>query len=96
MSFYLKKSISAGSFRFNFSKSGVGVSTGIPGLRVGMGPRGNYIHMGKGGLYYRKSLGGQKPANQSSLPSGESVENTPKALPEMKRRCAWGMFTGEE
>lgn len=59
MSFYLKKALRAGPFRFNLSKSGVGVSTGVPGFRVGLvGPRGNYVHMGRGGIYYRKSLNG--------------------------------------
>ncbi len=38
------------------SKSGVGVSTGVKGLRFGAGPRGNYVHMGRGGLYYRRTL----------------------------------------
>lgn len=56
MGFYIRKSIKAGPFRFNLSRSGIGVSTGVKGLRIGMGPRGNYIHMGYGGLYYRKTL----------------------------------------
>ncbi|MDO5692467.1 MAG: DUF4236 domain-containing protein [Pseudomonadota bacterium] len=56
MGFYLRKSISVGPLRFNLSKSGVGVSTGIKGLRVGIGPRGNYVHMGRHGLYYRATL----------------------------------------
>jgi len=60
MSFYLRKSIKVGPFRFNLSKSGVGVSAGVTGLRLGTGPRGNYVHMGRGGLYYRKTL----PAKQ--------------------------------
>lgn len=57
MSFYIRKSVSVGPFRFNLSNSGIGVSAGIPGFRVGTGPRGNYIHMGRGGLYYRASSG---------------------------------------
>jgi hypothetical protein len=57
MPFYLRKSVKAGPFRFNFSKSGVGLSVGVKGLRVGTGPRGHYIHAGRGGLYYRASLG---------------------------------------
>lgn len=56
MGFYLRKSVSAGPFRFNLSKSGLGVSAGVKGLRVGAGPRGTYVHMGAGGLYYRTSL----------------------------------------
>jgi len=54
--FYLRKSISFGGVRFNFSKSGIGVSVGVKGFRVGHGPRGNYIHMGRNGLYYRATL----------------------------------------
>src|SRR2546423_12877110 len=56
MSFYLRKSIKVGPFRFNLSKSGIGVSAGVKGFRVGTGPRGNYVHMGRGGIYYRKTL----------------------------------------
>ncbi|MGX9789754.1 DUF4236 domain-containing protein [Mycobacterium sp. MMS18-G62] len=57
MGFYIRKSVKAGPFRFNLSKSGIGVSAGVPGFRVGTGPRGNYVHMGRNGIYYRASLG---------------------------------------
>lgn len=57
MGFYLRKPVKAGPFRFNISKSGIGVSGGVKGLRVGSGPRGNYVHMGRHGVYYRKTLG---------------------------------------
>ena len=56
MGFYLRKSIKVGPIRFNLSKSGIGVSAGITGFRVGTGPSGNYVHMGRGGIYYRKTL----------------------------------------
>lgn len=56
MGFYLRKSISVGPLRFNLSKSGIGVSTGIRGLRFGVGPRGNYVRIGHGGIYYRATL----------------------------------------
>jgi hypothetical protein len=56
MGFYLRKSINVGPLRFNLSQNGIGVSAGIPGLRVGTGPRGNYVHMGRGGLYYRATI----------------------------------------
>jgi|GEM_PF-746955 hypothetical protein len=56
MAFYIRKSLRFGPLRFNLSKSGVGVSAGVKGFRVGTGPRGNYVHMGRGGLYYRASL----------------------------------------
>ena len=66
MGFYLRKSISVGPLRFNLSKSGIGVSAGVTGLRFGVGPRGNYVHMGRGGLYYR-----------ATLPPSSSSRNSP-------------------
>jgi tellurite resistance protein len=68
MPFYIRKAISAGPFRFNLSKSGLGLSVGVKGLRFGLfGPRGNYIHAGRYGLYYRTSLN----------PAGQKVRRTP-------------------
>jgi len=70
MGFYIRKSISLGPVRFNLSKSGIGTSVGVKGFRVGSGPRGNYVHMGRGGLYYRKTLSsGARPAAQPALPA---------------------------
>ena len=66
MAFYVKKSLSVGPLRFNLSKSGIGVSAGIPGFRVGTGPRGNYVHMGRHGLYYRASLPSAKQRGRSA------------------------------
>ena len=62
MGLSVRKSVRVGPFRFNLSKSGIGVSAGIKGLRVGTGPRGNY--MGRGGFYYRQTL----PSNSSAPP----------------------------
>ena len=56
MSFYLRKSVKAGPFRVSLSRSGIGMSTGVPGLRVGPGPRGSYIRVGGHGVYYRQTL----------------------------------------
>ena len=70
MGYYLRKSLSVGPIRFNLSKSGIGVSAGIPGFRVGTGPRGNYIHIGKGGLYYRKTLSSPS-ATRNGKPSDQ-------------------------
>lgn len=50
------KSVKFGVLRFNFSGSGIGVSGGIPGLRVGVGPRGAYIAGGAFGFRYRQNL----------------------------------------
>jgi hypothetical protein len=67
--FYLRKSVRAGPFRFNLSKSGLGMSAGVKGLRVGTGPRGSYVHMGAGGVYYRQTL---SPARKSAAGGSRS------------------------
>lgn len=56
LSLYLRKALSFGPFRFNLSKSGVGLSVGVKGLRFGVSPRGNYVHMGRNGIYYRTAF----------------------------------------
>lgn len=89
MGFYLSKSIKVGPFRFNLSKSGVGVSAGIRGLRVGTGPRGNYVHMGRHGLYYRATLpSGEpspRPGGSTELPTAEApVPTTHEPLQEIE------------
>lgn len=61
-----RKSMKAGPLRFNLSKSGIGVSAGVKGLRVGTGPRGGYVSAGRGGVYYRKSLGSSRWQVQGS------------------------------
>jgi hypothetical protein len=65
MGFYIRKALKVGPLRFNLSRSGIGVSAGIKGLRLGTGPRGNYVHMGRGGLYFRKTL---NPSNHEQFP----------------------------
>jgi hypothetical protein len=74
MGFYFRRSISFGGLRFNFSKSGIGVSAGIKGFRIGTGPRGNYIHAGRNGFYYRQTI----PTNNSKV----KPQNTSQAIEE--------------
>nr|WP_083212416.1 DUF4236 domain-containing protein [Mycobacterium malmoense] len=73
MGFYIRKSAKAGPFRFNLSKSGIGVSAGVPGFRIGTGPRGNYVHMGRNGIYYRASLNEHRARSSPRL--GQSVQH---------------------
>jgi len=71
MGFYLRRSVRVGPVRFNLSTSGIGMSTGIKGFRVGTGPRGNHVQMGRGGIYYRAALNaGESP--RAGLPSKSS------------------------
>ena len=71
MGFYIRKSFRLGPIRFNLSKSGVGLSAGVRGARIGVNARRKrYIHLGRGGIYYRKSLpeGNQKRWSESEAP----------------------------
>jgi Protein of unknown function (DUF4236) len=73
---YIRKYVQYGPFRLNRSKSGLGVSVGVPGLRVGSGPRGNYVHMGRYGAFSRPAGarwdghhdGGVRPRPESFRP----------------------------
>jgi Protein of unknown function (DUF4236) len=57
MGFYIRKGLNFGPFRLNLSRSGLGASFGLTGARVGISPnRGPYIHVGRGGVYYRQTL----------------------------------------
>lgn len=73
MGIYLRKSINAGPLRFNLSGSGIGVSGGVRGFRVGAGPRGNYVQIGRQGLYYRATL----PPHRKSGSDARQVNPSP-------------------
>lgn len=58
MGWSFRKAVRLGPFRLNLSKRGVGVSTGVPGLRVGVDSSGRtYASGGRGGFYFREYLG---------------------------------------
>jgi hypothetical protein len=82
MGFYIRKSLSVGPFRFNLSKSGIGVSAGIKGFRVGSGPHGNYVHMGRGGFYFRKTLSPGHPSSSQPTESEDESEFPPPVSDE--------------
>ena len=88
MGFYLRKSFRAGPIRFNLSKNGIGASVGVTGARIGMSSSGRaYVHSGRGGLYYRKSLGGggsgrTRGASSARASGASSVWNGPIELTE--------------
>jgi Holliday junction DNA helicase RuvB len=81
MGWYIRKSISIGPVRLNFSKSGLGVSVGVTGARVGTGPRGAYVHIGRNGLYYRERIGGRARRNDPPASSGGPSPNTSQTKP---------------
>jgi hypothetical protein len=57
MSLPLRKSVYAGPYRFQASKSRIGFRLAMRGLRLGYGPRGHYIQAGAKGFEYRASIG---------------------------------------
>lgn len=75
MPFHYRKSINAGPFRFNLSTGGVGVSVGVRGLRVGTGPRGHYVQVGRGGFSYRATL----PPSRTRHEPAHTVRRPPAA-----------------
>ena len=82
MGFYIRKYIKVGPFRFNLSKSGVGVSAGVKGLRLGTGPRGNYVHLGRYGLYYRATIPSSSATQITPRPNGIPRIEIPRNIPE--------------
>ena len=74
MGFFFRKSVGYGPLRINFSKSGVGASLGVKGIRVTAPARGStYITVGSHGFYYRQPL----PHNFRSQ-EGSSAPNRPQ------------------
>lgn len=70
-----RRSVKAGPLRFNLSKTGIGVSAGVPGLRVGTGPRGNYVRVGSGGSVYLSSSRDRRTTqNMSATLPDETLE----------------------
>lgn len=72
MPWYIRKYFNFGPLRVNLSKSGLGYSFGVRGARIATGPHGSYIHLGRYGVYYRKSL---------ATPSASPPSKSPPKLP---------------
>ena len=98
MGFYIRKSVRLGPVRFNLSKSGIGASVGVTGLRIGSSPRGNYVHMGRGGFYYRALLPSSRtrPPDFSASPPAPSPEKAQRldALTEIESGSVLNMVEG--
>lgn len=93
MAFYLRKGFNMGPVRLNLSKGGVGVSGGVTGARVGMSPRGAYVHGGRGGLYYRKYARKNRRISSgrtSGSYSGQQYHYQPEGSPALSQPPAAG------
>ncbi len=73
MPFGYRKSVSAGPFRLNFSKAGVGVSVGVKGARLGLNSRGTYVRVGYKGVYYSKFASHKRRAQNRVAPSPHAM-----------------------
>ena len=80
MGLSFSKSVKFGAVRFNFSGSGIGMSVGIPGLRIGTGPRGAYISGGAAGFRYRQSLGREQRAQHAPAVRPVRISGGPESL----------------
>lgn len=70
MGFIYRKSVKAGPFRINLSKSGIGLSAGMPGFRVTQSSRGRRyttFNIPGSGMSYRTSSTSSKPTAQGCL-----------------------------
>ena len=69
MGWNYRKSVNlGGGMRLNFSKSGIGISGGVKGFRIGTGPRGTKmtVSIPGTGIYYTKNLSGGKKKGASA------------------------------
>lgn len=73
MGWFFRKSYKAGPIRINISKSGIGYSIGTKGLRIGEGPRGGYVRMGCGNLYYYGKL--EDPSNDNPSTNNNQISS---------------------
>lgn len=92
MPFYFRRSIEFGPFRFNLSKSGIGVSTGFKGFRIGASPRGHYIHAGIDGVYYRKTFGKSKSKSSKTADANSPRDNAMRSVPTRVHEAALSSY----
>ena len=98
MAFSFRKSKKIGLFRISLSKGGIGISTGIKGLRVGANSKGTYttVSIPKTGIYstkYAKKAKIETTATTQPAPSViASIANTP--VPVNMRRVVRGVLWG--
>lgn len=88
MGIYARTTVSAGPFRFTMSRSGLDVSAGRPGFRVGSGPRGNYVRVDGAGVRYSATgrpavARGMLPPAPTPPPVRRSVREQPVALEDV-------------
>lgn len=78
MGFSFRKSLKIGPVRLNVSKSGVGVSAGVKGARIGVNAKGKaYGSVGANGLTYRTQIGGAGNSKNGGDDTAENLAEDP-------------------
>jgi len=91
MGFSFRKSVKlGGGLRLNFSRKGIGLSGGVKGARISVGPRGTNFYGGIGPLRYQTKLGGGRTIAAKS--SAERGIVDPFALKRPSNYHAWITF----
>lgn len=81
MGFFIRKAFKAGPLRFNLSKSGVGVSGGVTGARLGINKDGTYLYGGRHGLYYRDQLSRRRKKSKATSPADDAAQRVEQTAP---------------
>ncbi|MDQ3044511.1 MAG: DUF4236 domain-containing protein [Chloroflexota bacterium] len=101
MGFRMRKSIKlGGGVRLNLSRSGIGMSGGVKGFRVGVGPRGTRVSasLPGTGLGYSTTIGGKRRRRRAvrqpaSVPGLTAAQTTAlRAIPAARYRSGVGTF----
>jgi hypothetical protein len=70
--FFIRKAFRLGPLRLNLSRSGIGLSAGVTGARLGVTSRGQpYVFGGRHGLYVRENLGPRLGSSRSRTAGGD-------------------------
>ncbi len=78
MGLFFRKTYKVGPININLSKSGIGWSAGVKGLRYGKNAKGkNYVSAGRRGVYYRRQWSDEPRPCDSDEPRDSSGEYLP-------------------
>ena len=95
MSWRFRKIFRLGPFGTSISKSGVGVSWGIPGFRIGVSGNGRkYLTLGipGTGIYFTKFFNQQKNHSQQSINQHNQEQHSvppPQNIPPAQKEEPW-------
>lgn len=79
MGLSFRRSLKMGPLRVNLSGAGVGISAGVRGARVSVGPRGTYVTLSAGGFRYQRKLDSTARTALPAMPRSQAV--APVAAP---------------